>query len=121
MTVKNDSNNSILRFYRCSVCNSTHQILLNKNLINGRTKFPFPHIILHSEIVKNVLKEFLVMLYVDKDLQIRGAELLIGNEDFFTREQMVEITNKLMQEIELLRQDNVRLSDQIHKLQRKLG
>ncbi len=119
MTEKNDSTNSILRYYRCSVCNSTHQILLNKNLINGRTKYPFPHIILHSEIIQNVLKEFLVMLYIDKDLQIRGAELLIGNEDFFTREQMIEITNKLMEEIEQLRQDNAHLSDQLHKIQRK--
>lgn len=117
--IKDGKNDTVIKFYTCKVCNTTHPIQLNKNLVKGRTKYPFPHIILHSEIQGDALKEFLVMLYIDKDLQIRGAELLLGNEEFFTKDQMIEITSKLMEEIERLRNDNLALVDQLNKLKRR--
>lgn len=111
--------NFVKKHYRCKTCNTTHSIELEKNLLEGRTKYPFPHVILHSEVVDDELREFMMMLYLDKDLQIRGAEPLWGNEDFFTREQLIEITSNLMEEIERLREENVRLTIENNKLRRK--
>ena len=115
MTIEYDEE-YVTKFYRCKVCKKSHEVQLNKNLIEGRSKFPFPHIIQHSEVINGgLLSEFMVMLYLDKDLQIRGTESLIGNNDFFSREQVEEITGQLLKEIEALRQDNLDLLERINK------
>lgn len=118
--MENLNNDYVIKHYRCKVCNATHEVKLKKDLAKGRPRYPFPYITMHSEVVNNDLKEFLIMLYIDKDLQIRGMENLSGNEDFYTKEQMKEITGKLMQEIEFLREENLALMQQIHELRAKL-
>mgnify|MGYP006296376383 CR=1 FL=1 len=108
--------NLITKFYRCKVCNTTHSIQLNKKLLEGRSKYPFPYITMHSYVKDDKLNEFMVMLYIDRDLQIRGVEPMLGNDDFFTKEQMLEITSTLMEEIEVLREENLHLTEKLNRL-----
>lgn len=104
----------VVKHYRCKTCNTTHSLKLHKNLLEGRSRYPFPYITLHSEVLNDELREYMVMLYIDRDLQIRGVEPLESHGDFFTKDQMMEITSKLMEEIELLREENLSLIDKLN-------
>ncbi len=91
----------VTRRFNCQICGTTHDITLNKKLAEGRNRYPFHHIYLHGD-----LKDILTILYIDKELQIRGVQTeLMSREDIFSKEQMVEIIEKLVSEIEHLRED----------------
>jgi hypothetical protein len=94
----------INRQYNCKICNETHKIELPKNLGDGRTKYPFPYVFLHGKP-----KDILTILYIDKDLQIRGAEVQEGTNDLFSKEQVVKMATNLIDEVDRLREDNLRL------------
>jgi hypothetical protein len=108
--------NTVKKHYTCKVCKQTHEVELDRKICNGRTNFPFPYVHLHSEVIDDELKEFMVILYIDRDMQIRGAQPLIDNEDFFSKDQMLDITSKLMVEIERLRKENAKLTAEIKDL-----
>ncbi len=109
-----------LKHYRCPICNSTHRIKLNKDLLKGRTKFPFPYVILHDSINDNEVKELLTILYIDNNLQIRHAEVQeLKNDNIFSKDQVVAMTKTLFEENERLRQDVIRLTDEVNKLKQK--
>jgi len=99
-----------VKHYRCRVCNEIHEIKLNKNIIEGKVKFPFPHVFLHGE-----LKNILTTLYIDKDLEIRGADTteLKTEDGLFSKDQVLEITQELMKEIERLTEENLRLCEEL--------
>ena len=112
------TNNSqyITRLYRCKSCEETHKVDLNKNLVEGRSRFPFPHVFLHGD-----LKHLLTILYLDKSLQIRGAEvsdLTIDDDNLFSKDQATSIVESLMKEIERLRVENESLSKELDNLKK---
>ena len=109
----------VKRHYRCKICDATHSVSFDKALLEGRTKFPFPHTQLHGE-----LKDILSIFYLDKDLQIRGVEIQnigINDDNIFSKEQSITITDTLMNEIERLREENEELSMENDELRAKLG
>ncbi len=86
----------VTRRFNCKVCGTTHEIKLNKKLAEDRNRYPFHHIYLHGD-----LKDILTILYIDKELQIRGVETeVMSREDIFSKEHMVDIIEKLVNEIE---------------------
>jgi hypothetical protein len=102
----------ITRIFNCKICGTTHEVTLNKKLAEGRNRYPFHHIYLHGD-----LKDILTILYIDKELQIRGADTeLLSREDIFSKEHMNEIIGKLVNEIETLRQDYNILFDRYQAL-----
>jgi len=102
----------ITRFFKCKICDTHHEIKLNKKLAEGRNRFPFSHIYLHGD-----LKDILTILYIDKDLQIRGVETeVLSRENIVSKEHMVEVVGKLVEEIEKLRQDYNVLYDRYQAL-----
>ena len=110
----------IVKHYRCPICNSTHKVKLSKNLTKGRTKFPFPYVILHDSIHNNEFKELLTILYIDQNLQIRHTEIQeLKDDNIFSKDQVVAMTKTLFEENERLRQDVIRLTDEINKLKQK--
>ncbi|TFG24740.1 MAG: hypothetical protein EU529_03350 [Promethearchaeota archaeon] len=110
----------IVKHYRCPICNSTHKVNLSKELCKGRTKFPFPYVILHDSINDNEVKELLTILYIDNNLQIRHAEVQeLKDDNIFSKAQVVAMTKTLFEENERLRQDVIRLTDEINKLKQK--
>ena len=91
----------IIRMYRCRVCNEIHEVELSKKLLKNKQKFPFPYVFLHGD-----LKEFLTILYLDEELQIRASEVQNLSQDYdnlFSKDHTIEIVGNLMEEIERLR------------------
>ena len=110
----------IVKHYRCPICNSTHSVKLSRDLVKGRTKFPFPYVILHNSIHDNEVKELLTILYLDNNLQIRHAEIQeLKDDNIFSKDQVVAMTKTLFEENERLRQDVIRLTDEVNKLKQK--
>ena len=111
---------SVIKRYRCPICKSTHKIKLNKNIKEGRTKFPFPYVILHDFINEGELKELITILYIDQSLQIRHVEIQeIVDDSLFSKSQIVAMTKTLFEENERLMEDVARLTDQLNKLKKK--
>ena len=98
-----EENESIERHFNCKVCGSTHRVQLNKKLLEGRTKYPFPYVFLHDHINGVEHKEVLTIFYIDKNLQIRHSEIQeLGYDSLFSKEQVEAITKPLIKEIELI-------------------
>ena len=113
-------NNLVTKHYTCTICNSTHKIKISKDIINGRTKFPFPYVILHNFVKNNELKEVLTILYLDKDLQIRSSEIQeLRDDNLFSKTQVVGMTQSLMEENRRLREDIERLTKKLNGLKSK--
>ncbi len=110
-----DQKSCISRNYKCPYCNAIHEIMLQKSIIKNQSEFPFPYVYLHGE-----LKDILTTLYLDKNLEIRGVETKkLADDDIFSKEQVLLITNTLMLEIERLRDENILLQEKINKLVKK--
>jgi len=110
----------ITRPFSCKVCQKTHMIKLNKRIIEGRSKFPFPYVFLHDQINGAEHKELLTILYIDNNLQIRHAEIQeLGTDLIFSKEQVVEMTRPLLEEIELLREELVHTKEELSRLKKK--
>ena len=107
----------VIKRYRCSICNASHTIKLNKNITKGRNKFPFPYVILHDSIKGGELKEVLTILYIDQNLQIRHQEIQeVMDDSLFSKKQVVTMTRTLFEENERLREDVARLTEELNKL-----
>jgi hypothetical protein len=99
-----DNDQFIERTFRCRTCNKTHKIKLNKKIIEGREKFPFPFVFLHDHIKEDNYNELLTILYIDKNLQIRHSEVqLMDYDSLFSKEQVVAMISPLLEEITILR------------------
>ena len=106
----------IVRQYHCRICGITHEIQLRKSICKKQKKFPFSHAFLHGE-----LKNILTTLYLDKDLQIRGVDVQqLGEDDIFSKEQVISITCTLMEEIERLRIENMKLQKELNILKKEV-
>ena len=106
---------SIVREYYCRVCKETHEICLHKKISEKQSKYPFPYFFLHGE-----LKNILTTLYLDKHLDIRGAEVhKLTDDDIFSKDHLLSITSTLVAEIEELRKENEHLRLELNKETRK--
>lgn len=106
----------VSREYYCRVCDDMHIIKLSNKMIKKHDKFPFPYIFLHGE-----LKNFITTLYIDKDLQIRGVDVhQLSDDDIFSKDQVMTITNTLVTEIERLQRENANLVNNINELKKKI-
>jgi len=104
------------RKYKCNICNTTHEIKINVNIIEDHMNYPFPYVFLHGE-----LKNILTTLYIDKDFQIRGVDVhkLQTNENLFSKDHVLKITEELTKEIQRLNEENMRLTEELKKLKNK--
>lgn len=67
-----ETSSKVKKIYNCPVCKKTHMIELPSNLADNRKRYPFPYVFIHSS--KDNKNDIVSMLYIDKDLQIRGSE-----------------------------------------------
>ena len=104
----------IRRPFRCQRCNTTHIVPLNKKILEGRKKFPFPYVFLHDSPDH---EELITILYIDSQLQIRHSEVQeLGTDLLFSKEQVVAMTKPLLEEIEYLRTELQQAKAEITKL-----
>ncbi len=99
-----ERNNKVIKHYHCKVCNKTHTVELDKNICDGRAKYPFPYVILHDSVQNGEVQELLTILHIDKNCAIRAAEVQHFEGHLFTKEQVVAITTPLLEEIKMLRE-----------------
>jgi len=106
-----ENRQNILRYYHCRVCDTTHEVSLQKKISEKQSKFPFSYFFLHGE-----LKNILTTLYLDNDLEIRGVDVQkLADDDIFSKDQVVSITSTLVREIEDLRKENNELRLKLKK------
>ena len=109
------------RHYNCKICSRTHRVKLNKNLIEGRTRFPTPYVFLHDSIKGAEHKEVLTILYIDNNLQMRHSEIQeLGYDLLFSKVQVEAITKPLIRENELLKDEIKKLKREIDELKTKI-
>lgn len=105
----------IRRIYNCSYCKRTHSIQLEENMADEKPRYPFPFVFLHSS--EGELNDLLTTLYLDAQLQIRGVEVVkLDNSDIFSETLTKKITEKLMEMIVKLEEENLQLRGLLHQI-----
>jgi len=118
-----DSNNNISiepeylnRVYNCPKCKRIHSIKIPKNITENRASFPFPFVFLHSS--EDNLEDLLTILYIDAQLHIRAVEIIeIENTNIFSENLTKQITEKLIDKIMSLEEENLHLKELLTKLE----
>ncbi len=104
------------RFYNCPKCKIIHNIKIPKNITENRTAFPFPFVFLHSS--EDNLEDLLTILYIDAQLHIRAVEIIeIENTNIFSENLTKQITEKLIDKIMSLEEENLHLKELLTKLE----
>ena len=107
---------SVLKIYHCPKCQTTHTIKLSKSMSENRDRYPFPFVFLHS--MEEKLEDLLTVLYIDANLDIRAVEIIeLENSNIFSEDLAKEITEKLMNEIMALQEENMQLKGLISKVE----
>lgn len=105
----NRNDDLVIREYDCRLCKQHHEIKLSNQLSKDHDDYPFPYTFLHGD-----LRNILTTLYIDKNLEIRGVDVReLTDSDLFSKDQVLTITNTLMEEIEQLREENNSLRDKL--------
>ncbi|MHA1340701.1 MAG: hypothetical protein ACTSRZ_11100 [Promethearchaeota archaeon] len=116
MSEANSDSNLIKKSYYCSICKKQHDVFLNKDLVKNRDKFPFSYVFLHGKVF-----DILTTLYLDANLNIRGAEMvkLENTENIFDKEQMMTIVQNLTNELTNLQNEYNELLKKYNELKQK--
>ena len=114
--IKSHEKESVSKIYHCPKCQTTHTIELLRSMTENRERFPFPHVFLHS--LEEKLEELLTVLYIDANLDIRAVEIIeVENSNIFSEDLAKEITEKLMNEIMTLQEENIQLKGLLSKVE----
>ncbi|TFG00292.1 MAG: hypothetical protein EU542_08225 [Promethearchaeota archaeon] len=117
---KSDDSNQeeyVTRIYNCPICRMMHTIKLPKDLPKNKPAFPFPYVFLHSS--DDELDDLLTVLYIDLEMHIRAVEVMEIEEEsnIFSEELTKQITEKLMDKIVSLEEENLQLKDFIQRME----
>ncbi|MFX1340975.1 MAG: hypothetical protein ACFFDK_20360 [Promethearchaeota archaeon] len=119
-SLNNDDNSKsefISRLYNCPKCRMMHTVKLPKDIAQNKPVFPFPYVFLHSS-EEGLLDDILTVLYIDVELHIRAVEVMeVEDSNIFSEDLTKEITEKLMDKIISLEEENLQLKDLIQKLE----
>ncbi len=114
---KNSKTEFITRVYNCPKCRLMHTVKLSKNIAHNKPAFPFPYVFLHSSEEGLGLDDILTVLYIDVELHIRAVEVMeVEESNIFSEDLTKQITEKLMDKIVSLEEENLQLKDLIRKM-----
>ncbi|QEE16494.1 hypothetical protein DSAG12_02324 [Promethearchaeum syntrophicum] len=125
MTNAPDIGNKIKKIYHCPICKKTHEIFFQSDFANNRSKYPFSYVFLHkyenSENIEDKDKEILTTIYVDAQLNIRGVEALLNEDDtnILSKDISKEIIGKLTRFILELQDEHEILIKKFNDLEKK--
>jgi len=117
--------NKIKKLYRCPICKKTHEIYFPPDFANNRSKYPFSYVFLHkyesSENIEDKDKEILTTMYIDAQLNIRGIEALLNEDDtnILSKNTSKEIIGKLTRYILELQDEHEILIKKYNVLEKK--
>jgi hypothetical protein len=104
----------VRKIYDCPVCKTTHVIELPSNLAENRKRYPFPYVFIHSS--QDNQNDIVSMLYIDKNLQIRGSEAVkLEKSDFVSEDVTKQLVTKLTDIIMNLEDENFKLKNLVEK------
>lgn len=107
---------SVSKIYHCPKCQTTHTVELSRSMTENKERYPFPFVFLHS--LEEKLEELLTVLYIDANLDIRAVEIIeVENSNIFSEDLTKEITEKLMNEIMTLQEENIELKGLLNKVE----
>jgi hypothetical protein len=110
------SQETVSRIYNCPKCKKTHRLTLEKKIAEGRRRYPFPHVFLHS--VEENFEDLLTILYIDAQLQIRAVDIIeLEHSNIFSEDMAKEIMDKLMDEMLKLQEENFELKGLLSKIE----
>ena len=113
---KNSKSEFITRVYNCPKCRLMHTVKLPKNIAQNKPVFPFPYVFLHSS--EEGLDDILTVLYIDVELHIRAVEVMeVEESNIFSEDLTKQITQKLMDKILSLEEENLQLKDLLQKME----
>ena len=113
---KHHRKESVSKIYHCPKCQTTHTVELSRALSENKERYPFPYVFLHS--LEEKLEELLTVLYIDANLDIRAVEIIeVENSNIFSEDLAKEITEKLMNEIMALQEENMELKGLLNKVE----
>ena len=125
MTNAPDNGNKIKKLYRCPLCKKTHDIYFPADFANNRSKYPFTYVFLHkfenSENIEDKDKDILTTIYIDAQLNIRGVEVLLNEDDtnILSKGTSKEIIGKLTGFILELQDEHEILIKKYNNLEKK--
>jgi hypothetical protein len=106
----------ISRVYNCPKCRLMHTVKLPKDIAQNKPVFPFPYVFLHSS--EEGLDDILTVLYIDVELHIRAVEVMeVEESNIFSEDLTKQITEKLMNKIVSLEEENLQFKDLIRKME----
>ena len=113
---KNDKPEFISRVYNCPKCRLMHTVKLPKDVAQNKPVYPFPYVFLHSS--EEGLDDILTVLYIDVELHIRAVEVMeVDESNIFSEDLTKQITEKLMDKIVSLEEENLQLKDLMRKME----
>jgi hypothetical protein len=87
-------------------------------LAENKPVYPFPYVFLHSSEEFQNLDDLLTILYIDIQMHIRAVEVVeVENSNIFSEELTKRITQKLMDKIVNLEEENLQLKELLTKLE----
>ena len=115
---KNSKSEFITRVYNCPKCRLMHTVKLPKDIAYNKPVFPFPYVFLHSSEEGLGLDDILTVLYIDVELHIRAVEVMeVEESNIFSEDLTKQITQKLMDKILSLEEENLQLKDLLQKME----
>ena len=85
MTPPADDVEKVRKIFQCPVCKSRHEIFFPPTFAANRSRFPFTYTFIHklqnARSIEDTDKEILTTLYIDAQLNIRGVEALLTEDD----------------------------------------
>ena len=125
MTKTPENGNKMKKIYRCPICKKTHDLYFPAYFAKNRSKYPFSYVFLHkyenSENIEDKDKDILTTLYIDAQLNIRGVEVLLNEDDtnILSKDTSKEIIGKLSGFILELQDEHEMLIKKYNDLEKK--
>ncbi len=115
----------IKKIFKCDVCKNFHNIIFPHNLAENRSKYPFSYVFLHkfqnAETIEDIDKDILTTLYIDAQLNIRGVDNLLIEDDsnILSKEVSREMISKLTHALLELQSEYDRSIENYNELEKK--
>ncbi|MHA2001193.1 MAG: hypothetical protein ACTSVU_03790 [Promethearchaeota archaeon] len=123
-----NSKEIVVRQYHCPVCKTRHNVELSSVLVKNKTYFPVSYFYLHKfegETKGNldlVDADVYTVLYIDKQLQIRGVEAATQDTDgnFISKQDVRKMMDYLTNHITDLQRSYDELALKYEKLKKSI-
>ncbi len=119
----------VTKRYQCPICKQMHDVSFPSNFAENRNKYPFTFVYMHKYVnatnVEDKDKDILTTLYLDAQLNIRGVEALLAEDDTnivskeISKEMIAKLTKVILEmqkEMDVLQKECCEFKEKYEKL-----